>query len=360
MKQLILAINPGSTSTKIAVFDGETNLFTKNVKHSTEELARFATIGEQYGYRKDAILDELKANDIDVHDIKIVIGRGGLTKPVKSGVFRVNDLMKKRLLEGYAGQHACNLGGLIADNIARSIGLSEAYIADPGVVDELSDVARIAGHPLFERRTIFHALNQKAISRIYARSINKKYEDLNLIVAHMGGGISIGAHEKGEVIDVNEALDGEGPFSPERSGTLPMNQLVQVCFSGKYTQDEVMKMIVGKGGYVAYFGTNDAYEIEKRAQAGDPQAELLEEAMAYQVSKYIGECAAVLKGKVDAILLTGGIAYGKPVVARIKKYVSWIAPVEVYPGEDEMGALALNAVMVLNKQVEIKDYVENN
>ena len=358
MKQLILAINPGSTSTKIAVFDGETNLFTKNVKHSTEDLARFATIGEQYDYRKDAILEELKANDINVQDIKIVIGRGGLTKPVKSGVYRVNDLMKKRLLEGYAGQHACNLGGLIADNIAHSIGLSEAYIADPGVVDELSDVARIAGHPLFERRTIFHALNQKAISRIYARSINKKYEELNLIVAHMGGGISIGAHEKGEVVDVNEALDGEGPFSPERSGTLPMNQLVQVCFSGKYTQKEVMKMIVGQGGYVAYFGTNDAYEVAKSAKAGGPKAELLEEAMAYQVSKYIGECAAVLKGKVDAILLTGGIAYGKPAVERIKKYVSWIAPVEVYPGEDEMGALALNAVMVLNKQVEIKDYEE--
>ena len=356
MKRLILAINPGSTSTKIAVFEEEKNLFTKNVKHSVEELAKFPTIGEQYQYRKDAILEELKNNNIDIADIKIVIGRGGLTKPVKSGVYRVNDLMKKHLLEGYAGQHACNLGGLISDNIARSIGLPEAYIADPGVVDELTDVARIAGHPLFERKTIFHALNQKAVSRIYAKKIGKKYEDLNLIVAHMGGGISIGAHERGEVIDVNEALDGEGPFSPERSGTLPMNQIIKVCFSGKYTQDEVMKMIVGKGGYVAYFGTNDAYEIEKRAQAGDEKAELLEEAMAYQVAKYIGECAVVLKGKVDAILLTGGIAYGKPICERIKKYVSWIAPVEVYPGEDEMGALAMNALMVLDKQADIKNY----
>lgn len=356
MNNTILAINPGSTSTKIAVYHGEEQFFTKNIKHSTEDLAAFKTIADQYEYRYKVIMEALEENGVEASTIDIVIGRGGLTKPVTSGVYRVNDLMKEHLRIGYAGTHACNLGGLIADQIAKSLGLKEAYIADPGVVDELSDVARIAGHPLFERRTIFHALNQKAISRIYARSINKKYEDLNLIVAHMGGGISIGAHEKGWVIDVNEALDGEGPFSPERSGTLPMNQLVDVCFSGKYTKEEVMKMIVGKGGYVAYFGINDAYEVEKMAKAGDEKANLLEEAMAYQISKYIGECATVLKGKVDAILLTGGIAYGKPIVERIKKYVSWIAPVAVYPGEDEMGALAMNAFMLLNGQMEIKEY----
>ena len=352
----ILAINPGSTSTKIAVYEGEEQKFVQNIRHSLEDLAAFKTIADQYEYRYKVILEVLKENGVDISSIDIVIGRGGLIKPVTSGVYRINDLMKEHMRIGLAGKHACNLGGLIADSIARTIGLDAAYIADPGVVDELSDVARIAGHPLFERTTIFHALNQKAIARIYARSINKKYEDLNLIIAHMGGGISIGAHEKGRVIDVNQALTGEGPFSPERSGTLPMGQLVKLCFSGKYSEDEIMKMIAGKGGYVAYFGTNDAYEIEKRAQAGDPKAELLEEAMAYQVSKYIGECAVVLKGKVDAILLTGGIAYGKPIVERIKRYVDWIASVSVYPGEDEMGALAMNALMVLKGQMEVKEY----
>ncbi|MCQ2285256.1 MAG: butyrate kinase [Bacteroidales bacterium] len=356
MKRLILAINPGSTSTKIAVYEEETKLFSKGISHSIDELSKFPTIADQYNYRKEAILNELKANNIDVNDIKIVIGRGGLTRPVRSGVYRVNELMKQHLREGYAGTHACNLGGLIADNIAKSIGLEEAYIADPGVVDELADVARIAGHPLFERKTVFHALNQKAVSRIYAKKIGRKYEDLNLIVAHMGGGISIGAHCHGEVIDVNEALTGEGPFSPERSGTLPMNQLIEVCFSGQYTKDEVLKMIAGKGGYVAYFGTNEARAIEIMAREGDPKAELLEEAMAYQVSKYIGECAAVLRGKVDAIILTGGIAHGKIMIDRISKYVSWIAPIEVHPGEDEMGALAMNALMVLDGQTEIKNY----
>lgn len=357
MKQpIILIINPGSTSTKIAIFEGEEQKFVENIKHSNEELSKFKAIGEQYAYRKDVILEEVQRRGYKLSDISIVMGRGGLTMPIPSGVYRVNDLMKKHLMEGYNGQHACNLGGLIGDSIATSIGLPEAYIADPGVVDEITDVARIAGHPLFYRKCIFHALNQKAIARIYAKEIGQKYEDLNLIIAHMGGGISVGAHEKGQVIDVNQALDGEGPFSPERSGTLPMNQIIDVCFSGKYTKEEVKKMIVGGGGFVAYFGTNDAYQIEKAAIAGDKKADLLEEAMAYQVAKTIGENAAVLKGKVDAILLTGGIAYGKPVVERIKKYISWIAPVKVYPGEDEMKALAMNAMLILNKQVEIKNY----
>lgn len=353
----ILAINPGSTSTKIAIFEGSEQVFVKNIKHPTEEISKYATIADQYEFRRDVILEVLKEENIDIKSIDLIMGRGGLIKPLKSGVYKINELMKEHLRMGYNGQHACNLGGLIADSIAQYIGLKEAYIADPVIVDEMNDVARITGHPDFERKSIFHALNQKAIARMYAKDNGKKYEDLNLIVCHMGGGVSVGAHEKGRVIDVNQALDGEGPFSPERSGSLPMNQFLKACFSGKYTMDDMQKILVGKGGYVGYFGSNDALAVEKAAIAGDPKAELLEEAFAYQVAKQIGENAVVLKGKIDAIILTGGIAYGKPVIARIKRYIDWIAPVAVYPGEDEMAAMALNANMIINGEVEVQDYV---
>jgi butyrate kinase len=352
----ILAINPGSTSTKIAVFYGKEQVFVKNIKHSTEELSDFKKITDQSDFRKNVILKELEENNIPLHSIKIVMGRGGLIKPIPSGIYKVNSLLKEHLYNGYSGEHASNLGGLIADNIAQTIGLSASYIADPVVVDELEPVARISGHPLFERVSIFHALNQKAVARGYAQEIGKEYEALNLIVAHMGGGISVGAHEKGRVIDVNQALDGEGPFSPERSGTLPTGQLVSLCFSGKYTKDEVKKMLVGKGGYVGYFGSNDAFQVEKDAQAGDEKSKLIENAMAYQVAKAVGEAAVVLKGKIDAILLTGGIAYGKPIVSEITRYIDWIAPVRVFPGEDEMRALAFNAYMILNGETEAKNY----
>lgn len=352
----ILAINPGATSTKIAIFDGSEKVFVKNIKHSTEELSQFTTIAEQYPFRRDVITKELEAEKIDLHSISVVMGRGGLVKPLKSGVYRINDLMIEHLKQGYNGQHACNLGGLIAKSIADVIGLKDAFIADPVIVDEMEPVARIAGHPEFERKSIFHALNQKAISRMYAKDNGKKYEDLNLVVCHMGGGVSCGAHQKGRVIDVNQALDGEGPFSPERSGSLPMNQFLKACFSGKYTMEDMQKILVGNGGYVGYFGSNDALAVEKAAQEGDPKADLLEEAFAYQVAKQIGETAVVLKGQIDAIILTGGIAYGKPVVARIKRYIDWIAPVAVYPGEDEMAAMALNANMIINGEVEIQEY----
>ncbi len=356
-KPLILVINPGSTSTKIAIFEKEEKKFVENIKHEAEDLARFSFIPEQHNFRKDVIVNKLKEKNIDIFSIDMVIGRGGLTKPITvGGVYAVNDLMIKHLKEGFNGQHASNLGGLIADSIARKIGLKEAYIADPVVLDEMTELARVAGHPLFYRKSIFHALNQKSIARTYANKIGKKYHELNLIVAHMGGGISVGAHEKGRVIDVNQALDGEGPFTPERSGTLPMNQIVEICYSGKYTKEEVDKMVTGKGGYVAYFGTNDAYEIEKKALAGDEKAILLEEAMAYQIAKYIGESAAVLKGEVEAILLTGGLAYGKPIVEKISKYVSWIAPIFVYPGEDEMSALAMNANLVYEGEMSVHQY----
>ncbi|MFZ4741156.1 MAG: butyrate kinase [Bacteroidales bacterium] len=353
----ILAINPGSTSTKIAVFEGSKQIFLKNIKHSSEEISKFDKITDQYEFRKNIILEELKNASIEIDSLQVIVGRGGLVKPIPSGVYEVNEALIADLKVGVLGQHASNLGGLIANDIAKSISGARAFIADPVVVDEFHDLARISGHPLFERQSIFHALNQKAIARTYAKSQNRKYEDINLIVAHLGGGISVGAHQKGKVIDVNQALDGEGPFSPERSGTLPAGALVKLCFNKKYSFVEILRMITGQGGYVAYLGTNDAYEVEKAAQAGDAKAQLIQDAMAYQVAKEIGAMSTVLMGKVDAILLTGGIAYGKPIVDAIVKRVAHLAPVQVYPGEDEMQALAMNGLMVINNEVEVKKYI---
>jgi butyrate kinase len=353
----ILAINPGSTSTKIAVFEGSKQIFLKNIKHSSDEISKFDKITDQYEFRKNIILEELKNASIEIDSLQVIVGRGGLVKPIPSGVYEVNEALIADLKVGVLGQHASNLGGLIANDIAKSISGARAFIADPVVVDEFHDLARISGHPLFERQSIFHALNQKAIARTYAKSQNKKYEDINLIVAHLGGGISVGAHQKGKVIDVNQALDGEGPFSPERSGTLPAGALVKLCFNKKYSFVEILRMITGQGGYVAYLGTNDAYEVEKAAQAGDAKAQLIQDAMAYQVAKEIGAMSTVLMGKVDAILLTGGIAYGKPIVDAIVKRVAHLAPVQVYPGEDEMQALAMNGLMVINNEVEVKKYI---
>ncbi len=351
----ILTINPGSTSTKIALFEGENNVFQKNLKHSSEELAPFEKIADQFEFRKNVILNVLKEEGIAIDDIAYIVGRGGLVKPIASGIYEVNDALLADLRKGVQGEHASNLGGLIAADLAAQIG-AKAYIADPVVVDELQDVARISGHPAFERISIFHALNQKAIARTYAKENGKKYEDLNLIVAHLGGGISVAAHEKGKAIDVNNALDGDGPFSPERSGGLPVGSLVKACFSGQYTLPQLKKMICGQGGYVGYLNTNDAYDVEVKAKAGDAKAAMIQEAMVYQVAKEIGAMATVLKGKVDAILVTGGIAYGKPFVESLKEKVSFIAPVAVYPGEDEMKALAMNAVMLDQGELTAKVY----
>lgn len=356
MEELILVINPGSTSTKIAVYQHFTPLFLKNIKHPYEELKQFKQISDQYSFRKNIITRELENAEIEISEIKIIIGRGGLIKPIESGIYEVNEKMVNDLMYSFLGEHASNLGGLIAYDLAKTIKGSRALIADPVVVDELQDIARVAGHPQFKRYSIFHALNQKAIGRSYALSHDKKYDELNLIIAHLGGGISIGAHYKGKVIDVNNALDGEGPLSPERSGTIPAGQLVNLCFSGNYDIDQIKHMIVGEGGFVAYLGTNDAYKIELRAKAGDKEAILIQNAMSYQVSKAIGEMACVLKGEVDAILLTGGIANNALVTDFIKSLVKFIAPVIVYPGEDEMKALAENAVRVIKGEVQCREY----
>ena len=352
----ILAVNPGSTSTKIAVYQNTDPVFLKNIKHTSEELAPYAKITDQFDLRKKVILEQLQEADMQITDLQAVVGRGGLLKPIPSGIYEVNEAMIADLQNSPFGEHASNLGGLIAHDLVSSMPSARAYIVDPIVVDEFDDIARITGHPLFTRVSIFHALNQKAVAREYARSIRRKYEDLHLIVAHLGGGITIGAHRKGQVIDVNQGLDGEGPFSPERSGTLPVMDLVRLCFSGKYQQKEVQKMVKGEGGLVAYLGTNNAYDVEKMVDAGNAEAELIYHAMAYQVAKFIGEMYTVLKCEVDAILITGGIAYDKGFVNWIQERVYKLAPIHIYPGEDEMRALAINGLMVVRGELDVKVY----
>ncbi len=353
----ILVINPGSTSTKIAIYQQEKVIFLKTIKHAPEALEPFKRITDQYEYRKNIIYEELKGADVHVETINAVIGRGGLVKPIGSGVYRVNEAMQKDLLECKLGEHASNLGGLIAADIAKLLPSAEAFIADPVVVDELEPLARYSGHPAFERVSIFHALNQKAIARSHAKSVMKRYEDMNLIVVHLGGGITVGAHQKGRVIDVNQGLDGDGPFSPERSGTLPVGALLKAAYSGKYSYEEMREMILGKGGMTAYLGTNDVYIAEREAKDGDEKYREVLEAMAYQTAKEIGAMFTVLKGEVDAILITGGIANSKWFCNLVIERVYRIAPVHVYPGQDEMGALAENALLALNGEIEVKEYL---
>ena len=357
MKELILVINPGSTSTKIALYDHSEAVWQTTIRHSAEEIARFHTISEQLPFRKQLVLEQLEAAGFDLSSLRAVIGRGGLIRPVSSGVYRVNELMKQHLRMGFQGRHASNLGGLIAADIAAwcSHGV-EAYIADPVVVDEFHPYARIAGHPLFERRSIFHALNQKAVARIYARETGIPYEQLNLVVAHLGGGISVGAHCRGQVIDVNQALDGEGPFSPERSGTLPAGQLVEICFSGRYSQREITSMINGKGGLTALCNSNNVQQLIEAVQSGDQRTQLILETMCYQIAKEIGAMSAALKGNVDGVILTGGIAHNTWITGNIAQHVQFIAAVHIYPGEDEMAALAMNVQMALSGEIEVKEY----
>lgn len=351
----LLTINPGSTSTKIAVFDNEELVFEKTLRHSSEEIGQYKKISDQFEFRKKVIEEVLNEGGIAIAELDAVIGRGGLLKPIEGGTYIVNDDMISDLNIGVLGEHASNLGGIIAKQIGDEVNIS-SYIVDPVVVDELNDVARISGIPEIDRKSIFHALNQKAIARRAAKELEKDYNQCNFIVAHMGGGISVGAHENGRVVDVANALDGEGPFSPERSGGIPVGDLVKMCFSGNYTQDEIKKKIKGNGGVVAYLNTNDVREVEALVNDGDEKAKLVHDAMVYQVSKEIGSCAAALKGKVDAILLTGGIAYSNLITSNIKERVNFISEVRVYPGEDEMIALAQGGLRVLSGEEEAKIY----
>ncbi len=354
MTYRILAINPGSTSTKIAVYENDTPIFTLSLQHSSEDLAHFQKVSDQHEWRRNIVLKALSDNNIDVHSLHAVIGRGGLIHPVESGTFEVNDALQHDLLNAQR-QHASNLGGLIARDIAERAGI-KAYIADPVVVDELIPYARITGIPEIPRVSILHALNQKAVARRYAQEIGSKYEDLNLIVCHMGGGASVGAHRKGRVIDTTNGLNGDGPFTPERAGTIPPGQLIDLCYSGKYTRDEMMKKVQGQGGLQAHLGTTSVPDILEKIDQGDLHSMLILRAMCYTTAKAIGEMAIALKGHVDAILLTGGIAYSTRLTDFIASHIDFIAPIYVYPGENELESLAMNALAVLNGEREALVY----
>jgi len=351
----ILSINPGSTSTKIAITHNKEFIFQKNIKHSHSELNKLKDINSQFKFRKNIIINELKKNNVDILNIDAIIGRGGLLHPIKGGVYKVNEKMISDLKKGVSGQHASNLGGIIALDIAKQIN-AKAFIADPVIVDELNDIARISGHPEIDRISIFHTLNHKSTARLFAKSQNTTYEKLNLIIAHIGGGISIGAHYKGKVIDVNNALDGDGPFSPERTGSLPVGQLIKLCFSNKYTYSEIKEQITKKGGLTAYLGTNSVEHIEQLVKTGDKKAKLIIDALAYQVAKSIGEMATVLHGDINAILITGGVANSKYITNYITQMVNFLAPVFIYPGENEMQALATNGLLVMRGDIPCNIY----
>ncbi|RXF80851.1 butyrate kinase [Bacillus subtilis] len=351
----ILTINPGSTSTKIGVFHNERSIFEKTLRHNIEELQRFDRIIDQYEFRKNHILETLHEQGINISKFDAVCARGGLLRPIEGGTYVVNDDMIEDLKSGYAGQHASNLGGIIAREIADGLNIP-SYIVDPVVVDEMSVLAKVSGMPEIERKSIFHALNQKAVARKAAASLGKRYEKMKMIITHMGGGITIGVHDRGRVVDVNNGLHGEGPFSPERAGTVPAGDLVDLCFSGEYTKEEIMKKLVGTGGLLGYLGTNDAVKVEQMIQGGDEKARFIYDAMAYQVAKEIGAASAALKGEVEAIVLTGGLAYGKSFVSAIRSYIDWISDVLVYPGENELQSLAQGALRVLLGEEQSKQY----
>ncbi len=351
----ILVINPGSTSTKIAIFDGEKPIFEKTVRHTSEELKQFPHIADQYEFRMKKILEALQESHFSLEDFDAFGARGGLLHPLPSGTYIVNDDMLKDLKEARYGEHASALGAIIAKVFADKTG-KKAYIVDPVIVDEMIPIAKISGLKGIERKAIWHALNQKATARKLAKDLGKKYEEVNLVIAHLGGGISVAAHRKGKTIDVNNALNGDGPFSPERAGELPTVSLAKLCYSGEYTFEEMKKNLAGRGGLVSHLGTNSAIEVEKRIAEGDAHAKLIYEAMAYQIAKYIGQMAAVLEGKVDAIGITGGVAHSEMLVDWIKERVSFIAPVKVYPGENEMEAIAQGVLRVLRGEETEKVY----
>ena len=355
MAYKILIINPGSTSTKIGVYEDEKQIFEETLRHPTEEIAKYASIIDQKDFRKEVILNVLKEKNFDIKTLDVVVGRGGLLKPIPGGTYAVTDDLLEDLKIGKQGQHASNLGGILAKEIGDEVGVP-SYIVDPVVVDELEPVARYSGMPELPRRSIFHALNQKAVAKRYAKEIGKPYDQLNLIVIHMGGGVSVGAHRNGKVVDVNNIIDGEGAFSPERAGTVPVGDLIKLCYSGKYTEKEIYKKICGNGGFNGYIGSNDMRDLLKWKEEGNQEASDLIDAFHYQIAKDAGAMAAVLNGKVDQIICTGGIAYGKETIDALKEKLGWIADFTVYPGEDELLALAQGALRVMTGEEEAKAY----
>ncbi|NLO71678.1 MAG: butyrate kinase [Porphyromonadaceae bacterium] len=343
----ILVINPGSTSTKIAVYEASAQIELFSVHHSVDELMHFPHVIDQFDFRYALIVSSLEERNIPM-DFSVVMGRGGMLPPVESGIYEVNEKMLSTLRQAERGEHASNLGAFLADKIARQIPGCKAYIADPVSVDEMEEVARISGMPEIPRHSIFHALNHKAAGRFHASKAGKKYEEMNLVIAHLGGGVSVAAHKKGRVVDVNQGLDGYGPISPERSGTIDAGLLVKLCFSGKHTETEILRKLAGKGGLTAHLGSNDVQELVKKAEGGDKKTAQLLHALAYSISKEIGSMLVVLRGEVDGVILTGGVAFSDYIVNMIKQMIKPYAQVFVLPGEDEMGALAANAVRLLN------------
>lgn len=356
MPYRILSINPGSTSTKVGVFEDEKLIFCDTVRHSKQELDKFAAITDQADMRLELITKMLADNNIDINSMDAYVGRGGIIAPLESGVYAVNDKMIHDIFHTKASKHASCLGGLFARKLGDKNG-KPSFVVDPVVVDERIQIAKISGLPEYPRACVFHALNQKAVARKYARENNIPYEKCRLIVAHMGGGITVGAHEYGKVIDVNDGFNGEGPFSPERCGGLQVDAVVNMCFSGNYTKADVLALANKRGGVSAHLDTNDMREVEKRAAEGDEKAKLVFEAMAYNIAKEIGAMAAVLSYKVDAVILTGGLAYSKPFTQMISERVDGIAPIVIYPGEDELAALCDGALRVLRGEEQVKEYL---
>lgn len=352
---LILAINLGSTSSKYAVYRDTEPVFVETIRHPKEELAVFPDIISQKEYRRDAVMRGVAEHGVELKSLDAVVARGGLTRPLPGGTFVIDRAMLEALNDPKAAKHASSLSGIIAYDIAEGLGVP-VFTVDPVVTDELEPLARVSGYEGIERVSIFHALNQKAVARAAAAQLGKPYDQLNLIVAHMGGGISVGAHRGGRVIDVNNCLDGDGPFSPERAGGLPVVAVLDLCFSGKYTRKELYDMFVKKGGFYSYLGVNDGRKAEEMADAGDEKANLVLDAMAYQVSKEIGACAAVLSGRVDAVVLTGGLAYSKRLTQAISQRVSFVADVMLFPGENEMLALVEGALRALRGEEEAKKF----
>lgn len=350
----ILAINPGATSTKYGVFEGEKALFKKTLEHQGSDLEKYSRVFDQYEYRLRLILEGLEQEGVALTSLQGVVGRGGLLKPLQGGTYLVNQLMVEDLEKAERGEHASNLGGVLAYNLGKKLGIP-AFIVDPVSVDEMEPEARLSGLPELPRISMAHTLNSRAVARNAARQMGKKYEEVNFVVAHLGTGISVSPHQQGRIIDVNNAQE-EGPFSPDRCGGLPAKMLIKLCFSGKYTEKEMIARIMGSGGMYAYLGTKDIRDAQERAGQGDKEADLVLNAMAYQIAKEIGAMSAVLAGQVDAILLTGGIAYSKRIVDDITRRVAFIAPVVVMPGEEELESLAAGAYRVLIEEEVARFY----
>ncbi len=353
---MTLVINPRHPFTKIGIYNNTKAVFLKNINHSEDDLKKFENFEDQTEYRKNAVMKELEENECYVENIRVVITRGGLIRPVKSGVYFINEKMKKDLKDPELGEDVVNLGGLVADSVAEALPNAKAFIADPVVVDEYEDVARITGLPEIKRRSIFHALNQKHVARKYAKSIRKNYEDLNLIVAHLGTGITVGAHKKGQVIDANMGYDGDGPLSPIRAGSLPTGELIRLCYSGKYSEEEMLKKVSAEGGLYAHFGTFSGIDVDRKIKEGDEKAALVFEAMGYQVAKTIGSMFAVLAGEADAILITGPMAKNEWLVQKITERVEKLAEISVYPGSDDIETLAFKGLGLMEGEEDVLEY----